>query len=161
MAALTKNRKTSERIPAVRQFEAAAKIFTGALVAINASGKAVPASDEDGLTVAGRAENSAVSGEMVTVKSGCFRYDNASGGASITAADVGKVATSRTIIRSGNPPRTAFPPGSSSMWKAKASGWISFRLWIPTPTPLTAPPLPIRSVWSNRPPPWPTPPAKP
>lgn len=92
MAALTKNRKTPERIPAVRQFEAAAKICTGALVALNASGKAVPASDEDGLTVAGRAENSAVSGEMVTVKTGCFRYDNASGGAAITAADVGKVA---------------------------------------------------------------------
>lgn len=92
MAALTKNRKTPERIPAVRQFEAAAKICTGALVALNASGKAVPAADADGLTVAGRAENSAVSGEMVTVKTGCFRYDNASGGAAITAADVGKIA---------------------------------------------------------------------
>ena len=104
MAALTKNRKTSERIPAVRQFEAAAKIYAGAIVALNASGKAVPAADTDGLTVAGRAETSAVSGEMVTVKTGCFRYDNAAAPGKITAADIGKaayVADDHTVAKSG------------------------------------------------------------
>ena len=122
MAALTKNRKTSERIPAVRQFEAAAKIYTGALVAVNASGKAVPAADADGLTVVGRAENSAVSGEMVTVKSGCFRYDNASGGAAITAADVGKiayVADDHTVAKSaahGIPAGLIFDVEGKGVW---------------------------------------------
>lgn len=104
MAALTRNRKTSERIPAVRQFEAAAKIYAGAIVALNASGKAVPAADTDGLTVAGRAETSAVSGEMVTVKTGCFRYDNAAAPGKITVADIGKaayVADDHTVAKSG------------------------------------------------------------
>lgn len=104
MAALTRNRKTSERIPAVRQFEAAAKIYAGAIVALNASGKAVPAADTEGLTVAGRAETSAVSGEMVTVKTGCFRYDNAAAPGKITAADIGKaayVADDHTVATSG------------------------------------------------------------
>ncbi len=104
MAALTRNRKTSERIPAVRQFEAAAKIYAGAIVALNASGKAVPAADADGLTVAGRAETSTVSGEMVTVKTGCFRYDNAAAPGKITAADIGKaayVADDHTVAKSG------------------------------------------------------------
>ena len=54
MAALSKNRKTSERVPVLRQFETAAKIYTGALVALNSAGKAVPASDTAGLTVIGR-----------------------------------------------------------------------------------------------------------
>ncbi len=104
MAALNKNRNTAERIPAMRQFEAAAKLYTGALVALNSSGKAVPASDTAGLTVIGRAEMSAEIGQIVTVKSGCFRYGNSADAAKITAADIGGVcyvADDQTVGKTG------------------------------------------------------------
>lgn len=103
MAALSKNRKTSERIPALRQFEAGAKIYAGALVALNTAGKAVPASDTAGLTVVGRAEITAESGKMVTVKTGCFLYGNSTS-AAVTAAEVGKVcyvADDQTVAKTG------------------------------------------------------------
>lgn len=103
MAALSKNRKTSERIPALRQFEAGAKIYAGALVALNTAGKAVPASDTAGLTVVGRAEITAESGKMVTVKTGCFLYENSTS-AAVTAAEVGKVcyvADDQTVAKTG------------------------------------------------------------
>ena len=104
MAALSKNRKTSERVPALRQFEAAAKIYTGALVALNSAGKAVPASDTAGLTVIGRAELTAESGKMVTVMSGCFRFDNSASTAEIKATEIGKVcyvADDQTVSKTG------------------------------------------------------------
>ena len=104
MAALSKNRKTSERVPALRQFEAAAKIYTGALVALNSAGKAVPASDTAGLTVIGRAELTAESGKMVTVKIGCFRFDNSASTAEIKATEIGKVcyvADDQTVSKTG------------------------------------------------------------
>lgn len=91
MAALTKNRSTPERIPVLRQFEAAGEIYAGALVALNSSGKAVPASDTAGLRVLGRAETRAKTGEMVTVKSGCFLFKNGTSAAAVAAADVGGV----------------------------------------------------------------------
>ena len=103
MAALSKNRKTSERIPALRQFEAGAKIYAGALVALNTAGKAVPASDTADLTVVGRAEITAESGKMVTVKTGCFLYENSTS-AAVTAAEVGKVcyvADDQTVAKTG------------------------------------------------------------
>ena len=103
MAALSKNRKTSERVPELRQFEAGAKIYAGALVALNTTGKAVPASDTAGLTVVGRAEITAESGKMVTVKTGCFLYENSTG-AAVTAAEVGKVcyvADDQTVAKTG------------------------------------------------------------
>lgn len=104
MAALSRNRKTSERVPALRQFEAAAKIYTGALVALNSAGKAVPASDTAGLTVIGRAELTAESGKMVTVKTGCFRFDNSTSTAEIKATEIGKVcyvADDQTVSKTG------------------------------------------------------------
>lgn len=104
MAALSKNRKTSERVPALRQFEAAAKIYTGALVALNSAGKAVPASDTAGLTVIGRAELTAESGKMVTVKTGCFRFGNSASTAEIKATEIGKVcyvADDQTVSKTG------------------------------------------------------------
>ena len=104
MAALSKNRKTSERVPALRQFESAAKIYTGALVALNSAGKAVPASDTAGLTVIGRAELTAESGKMVTVKTGCFRFDNSTSTAEIKATEIGKVcyvADDQTVSKTG------------------------------------------------------------
>lgn len=104
MAALTKNRSTPERIPALRQLEAGAEIYAGSLVAVNANGKAVPASDTAGLKTIGRAETHAKSGETVTVKSGCFLYKNSSSTAAIAAADIGGVcyvADDQTVSKSG------------------------------------------------------------
>lgn len=104
MAALTKNRSTPERIPTLRQFEAAGEIYAGALVALNSSGKAVPASDTAGLRVLGRAETRAKTGEMVTVKSGCFLFKNSTEAAAIAHADIGNVcyvADDQTVAKTG------------------------------------------------------------
>lgn len=89
MAALTKNRNTPERSADLRQFEAAATIFAGSLVALNASGKAVPASDAAGLQVVGIAQGRASSGGIVTVKNGCFRLGNGPEGKALALADIG------------------------------------------------------------------------
>lgn len=103
MAALTSDRDTQERIPQLRTLESAGTIYAGALVAVNASGKAVPASDTAGLTVVGRAQHPAKTGEKITVKSGCFAFD-AADGVTFTAADAGSiayVADDHTVDKSG------------------------------------------------------------
>lgn len=103
MAALTSDRDTQERIPQQRTLESAGTIYAGALVAVNASGKAVPASDTAGLTVVGRAQHPAKTGEKITVKVGCFAYDAASG-VTFTAADAGSIAyvtDDHTVDKSG------------------------------------------------------------
>ena len=74
------------------------------MVAVNAEGKAVPASDSAGLTVLGRAENRAGAGLPVTVRAGCFRYGNSAAAAKITAAEIGKacyVADDQTVSKTG------------------------------------------------------------
>lgn len=86
---LTADRNTPARVPQMRTFVAGADIFGGAMVAINASGKAVPAADAAGLVVVGRAEYGAKAGENVSVKAGCFAYD-APTGVTVTVADIGK-----------------------------------------------------------------------
>lgn len=91
MSALTNNRKTRERYPSLRQFEAGAAIYAGALAAVNAAGKLVPASDASGLTVLGRAEGAAAPGAMAAVKSGCFCYQSVTGANAVTAKSAGKV----------------------------------------------------------------------
>ncbi len=100
MSALTQSRDTIERVPAARRFVAGAVIYCGALVAVNAEGKAVPASDTAGLTVVGRAEHSAVTDEAILVRRGCFAYD----GTGITRADLGAsvyVADDQTVSKTG------------------------------------------------------------
>jgi len=83
MAAATQELDTPERkgqhvsLPV----EASTTIYAGALVAINASGNAVPASDSANLKVVGRAEetvaNSGSAGDKsITAKRGTFRFDN-------------------------------------------------------------------------------------
>ena len=89
MAALSKNRSTPERIATLRQFEAAGEIYAGALVALNSSGKAVPASDTAGLRVLGRAENTAAAGEKVNIRRGAFLFDNGTDTELLTSADIG------------------------------------------------------------------------
>lgn len=76
---------------------AATKIFLGTLVALNAAGNAVPASDTAALRVIGRAEESvdnsggAIGDLSILVKPGIFQYQNDATNA-ITKANVGKPA---------------------------------------------------------------------
>lgn len=72
-------------------------IYAGTLVAIDAAGNAVLASNTVGLRVVGRAEEDVVAGvnsfrgdATLRVKRGCFRYANSST-SPVVAATVGKV----------------------------------------------------------------------
>lgn len=99
----TADRNTLERVPQLRTLEAAADIYAGILVAANAAGKAVPASDAAGLLVIGRSEHSAKNGENITVKAGCFAFDMPQG-VTPTLADIGKtvfVSDDQTVAFTG------------------------------------------------------------
>ncbi len=99
----TADRKTDqlgtpgEVIPAIFSFGVAAstKIYAGAMVAINASGYAVPASADNTLTVWGRCEKavdntSGSNGDLqVSVRVGVFFYASGTSGDAITKANVG------------------------------------------------------------------------
>jgi len=98
MAALTEARDTPQRDGAAVLVGVASntQIYAGALVAINSTGYAVPASDATGLKVVGRAEetvdNTGTAGdgaESITVRRGVFRWTN---GDTFTRADVGSLA---------------------------------------------------------------------
>jgi len=92
MSQLTSPRDTRELLGKFTyEREAAGTIYAGALVAQNADGKAVTASDAASLIVLGRAENSAVSGETVRIASGAYLYENGTSGEALTAADIGGV----------------------------------------------------------------------
>lgn len=69
---------------------AGAAIFAGTLVARDASGTAVPASDTAALRVLGRAEHDAVAGESIQIRRGCYLFANSATHA-LTAASVGKL----------------------------------------------------------------------
>lgn len=98
MAALTSDRRTSERLPAVREFpvKANAVIFAGALVAIDATNMAVPAATSTTLTVVGRAEaradnaGGADAAIRVRVMAGVHQFGNSSAGDAIAIKDIGK-----------------------------------------------------------------------
>lgn len=76
---------------------AGAKIFAGGLVAVNAAGFAVPASDTVGATVIGRAEEfvdnttGGAGDKVIRTASGIFRYQS-SGANKLTQVDIGKQA---------------------------------------------------------------------
>lgn len=97
MAALTANRNTVERDGKTLSLPVAAstKIYQGAIVCLNSSGLAVPASTATTLKAIGRAEeladNSAGLASAISVKvvRGVFRYVN---GESITLANVNETA---------------------------------------------------------------------
>ena len=83
MAALTQDRNTPEREAnfLVLPMAAGATIYAGSLVAVNATGQAVPGSTATGLTAAGRAEeykkNSGADGaETIKVRRGVFKFQN-------------------------------------------------------------------------------------
>ena len=98
MSALTSPRNTIELHTPVPHYSyelvvASGKaVYAGGLVAVNASGYAEPADDATGLAVLGRAENSGVAGETVTVRTGVYLFDNGTSTEALTAAEVGKVA---------------------------------------------------------------------
>lgn len=87
---LTKNRDTREIAGALVRLtvKTGATIYAGALVAVDSTGYAVPASDAAGLKVVGRAEHQAAAGQPVMVKRGVFLYNNKTGD-KVTAAHIG------------------------------------------------------------------------
>jgi hypothetical protein len=99
MTALTQDCDTKERRDAgcySFPVAAAATIYAGALVCINAAGNAVPGSSVAGLLAIGRAEYQAdnslgIAGEInVDVRRGVYRWQNSSGGDAITEESLGE-----------------------------------------------------------------------
>jgi hypothetical protein len=106
MTALSANRDTREVVGALSSLtvKANTSIYAGALVAIDATGEAVPAADAAGLKVIGRAEHAAVGGYGLLVKRGVFLYDNHSGDP-LAVADIGAycyVSDDQTVQASAN-----------------------------------------------------------
>jgi hypothetical protein len=97
MAALTDDRHTRRAEGDVESYPvaASAKIFAGALVALNAAGFAAPGSTALNLVAAGRAEErvdntSGAAGDLnVRVRRGIFRWANSAAADEITAAEIG------------------------------------------------------------------------
>lgn len=67
-----------------------ATIYTGAMTAINADGKAVPASDSASLAVAGICQGHDENGAVI-IRSGVFLLENGTGTEALTASDIGKI----------------------------------------------------------------------
>lgn len=100
MVALTQDRKTPSRSGDTRQppVKAGALIFAGAMVAIDATGFAVPAITSATLRVLGRAETrvdnrAGADGDLrVPTGAGCYRFDNSASADLITHSDIGALA---------------------------------------------------------------------
>jgi len=116
MSALTEARDTREiaagGVHYTREFTVASgsTVYAGAITAVNSSGKAVPATSQGAITVVGRAENTASSGETVKTRSGMFLYNPVSSGA-ISVNDINKkcyIADDQTVtLTSGSSAVTA------------------------------------------------------
>ncbi len=99
MAALTADRDTTRREVIYRNFpvKAAAKIFAGAIVCLDATGFAVKGAVSTTLKAVGRAEEqvdntSGADGALrINCGAGCFRYANSAAGDLIALADVDAV----------------------------------------------------------------------
>ncbi|MBN8917746.1 MAG: hypothetical protein J0I31_19285 [Rhizobiales bacterium] len=97
MVALTSDRNTPARSGDIREFPVAAGavIYAGALVALNASGYAVPAATATTLKVVGRAEqavdNTGGAAGAVTAKvgAGIYRFGNSTSTDAIADTDIG------------------------------------------------------------------------
>lgn len=78
MTALTSDRDTVRRNGEKFVFEAAATVYAGGMVCLNADGKLVPASVTAGLTpVVGVAQRKGLAGERVVVRRDVFAFDAA------------------------------------------------------------------------------------
>lgn len=98
MTALSTHRLTPRRDAILLSLSLAAgtTVYKGGIVAIDASGNAVPASANNTLTVLGRAEETTVNtgaagAELAEVRAGCFRYANSAGGDAVSAKDRGSL----------------------------------------------------------------------
>lgn len=115
MAALTGDQNIPMRAPereVILKVAAATTIYAGALVAVNATGHAVPAADAAGLTVMGRAscmvDNTAGADgdEVIEVLKAVFKYKTDVAGA-CDLADVGQdvfVLDDNTVVKAAGAP---------------------------------------------------------
>jgi len=93
MSALSAARNTREvycnasAIHRVKEVAASTTIYPGSICAVNASGKAVPASDTAGLIVIGRCEE-VLTGGRIIAKSGVYVFDNGASTEALDATDI-------------------------------------------------------------------------
>lgn len=105
MTAMTGPRKVDRREPEYREpiVAAATTIHQGAIVVLEA-GVAKPGRTATGLVAIGTAQQSAVAGEAVRVRRGCFLFENSADADEITAADIGAdawIVDDQTVARTG------------------------------------------------------------
>lgn len=126
MAALTQGRPTPERDGRDFGFEVAAgaTIYLGALVGLDAMGKAVAASPAAKVVV-GVARNPAVSGEEVATMRGTFLFENSAGGEALARTDIGAkayVADDQTVKKTAGSPAA---PAAGVVMDVDADGvWV-------------------------------------
>lgn len=135
MTALTQDRKTPMKAGdmLVLPVAASTKIFAGSLVAINASGYAVPGSTSTTLKGAGRAEqavdNSGGSAGALTVevRKGVFLFGNSASADLITIADIGNdcyIVDDQTVAKTNG---SATRSVAGKIFDVDASGvWVKF-----------------------------------
>lgn len=135
MAALTANRNTPSRSGDLREppVKGATTIFQGAMVAIDASGAAVPAASVAALKVIGRAENAvdnsagATGDRRVKARPGIFRFDNSAAGDLIGLKDVGSpcyAVDDHTVALTSN---SAARPVAGTIFDVDDLGvWVKF-----------------------------------
>jgi hypothetical protein len=136
MTALTTDRRTPERVAALREFPlaAATTLYAGAMAALNASNELVPMSASSALRAVGRcearADNSAgASGAIRTqVKTGCFRFANSAAADEITQSDIGTTCygvDDQTVAKTDG---TGTRSAAGTVFDVDANGvWVEFR----------------------------------
>lgn len=106
MAKLTSDRDTKLREGVLCDFEAAQEIHAGAMVAMDADGKAVPAT-ATGKVCVGVAQHYAAAGERVRVRRGVYSFEDAADDAALSRADIGAtvyVADDQTVKKAAGSP---------------------------------------------------------
>lgn len=136
MAALTAPRSTVARSGDLREppVKAATTIYLGAMVAIDSSGWAVPASAVATQKVIGRAESAGANATgangdiLVRVGAGIYRWANSSAGDAITRADIGAdcyAVDDQTVAKTS---ATNTRPRAGKIFDVDASGvWVDHR----------------------------------
>lgn len=119
MVALTADRNTPERDGRTFEYPVAAsiKLFSGAMVMLDASGNATKGAAATGQVAVGRAEatvdNSAgaAAAKTVPVRAGVFRFANSAAGDAVTKAEIGDtcyIADDQTVAKTdGSSTRSA------------------------------------------------------
>jgi hypothetical protein len=132
--ALSADRNTPARSGDIREFPVAASttIYGGGMVAINASGWAVPAATSTTLKVVGRAEkkvaNTGANGALtVKVATGVFRFKNSTAADAINRDDIGlpcyAVDDEQVALTNGSSTRSV----AGTIFDVDADGvWVKF-----------------------------------